>query len=109
MIQTPDAGYSTQIAERIPQWAGPFLAFCVLLVIGTVLLLPLIRAWARRIEGGAANAALADEMAQMRERIAELELAAGSVHEIEERLDFAERLLAQRNDGPPLPLHRTPV
>ena len=29
--------------------------------------------------------------------------------EAHERLDFAERLLAQRNDAPQLPLHRTPV
>ena len=109
MIQTPGADLQVQGVERIPPWAGPFLAFCVLLVIAATLVLPLVRAWARRIEGGAANAALADEMARMRERIAELELAAEHMHEIDERLDFAERLLAQRGDAPQLPLHRTPV
>lgn len=39
----------------------------------------------------------------------EFEVQGRHVAELEERLDFAERLLAQRHDVPAVPLHRTPI
>ena len=56
---------------------------------------PLIRAWARRIEARGADAGMHEDMAQLRDRVAELESMAARVPELEERLDFAERLLAK--------------
>jgi len=57
---------------------------------------PLGKALARRLEG---PAALPDTSAQQLEdlqvRLADLEVQVGRMHELEERLDFAERLLAQ--------------
>lgn len=93
----------------IPDWAPPFLA--VVLSAGMVawLAMPLIKAWAKRIEGRAADTVTLDDLAEMREHMAELDLTSARVQELEERLDFAERMLAQRHDAPPLPLHRTPV
>jgi cytochrome c-type biogenesis protein CcmH/NrfG len=79
------------------------------LVALAILLRPVMRAWARRIGGEAANPALADEVAELRERLAELETSNIRLHEVEERLDFAERLLAKRDEVERLPLHRTPV
>jgi hypothetical protein len=61
----------------------------------TVLILrgPLGKALARRIEGTSGQAGLAAE--QLEGRIAEVEQQVDRLHELEERLDFAERLLAQ--------------
>lgn len=79
------------------------------LVVAALLLRPVFRAWARRMDGEAGSADTTREVVELRERVAELEAAHGRLQELEERVDFAERLLAQRNDAMPLPLHRTPV
>ena len=73
-----------------------------------MVLRPVISAWARRIGGEAANPALAAELAEIRERLAELEKPNARLQELEERLDFAERVLAQRNERAPVPLPRAP-
>lgn len=92
-----------------PEWVAPFIAMVILICIAAWLLMPLIRAWAKRIEGRAADPAQTEEMLRMHDRIAELELSATHTQELAERLDFAERLLAQRMDQTQLPRHRTPV
>jgi hypothetical protein len=68
-----------------------------------------MRAWARCIGGEVASPALADEVADLRERMAELEGSGARLQELEERVDFAERLVAKRDEAERLPLHRTPV
>ncbi|MEO8636395.1 MAG: hypothetical protein ABI587_14065 [Gemmatimonadales bacterium] len=56
----------------------------------------LISVMARRANRDLADpSALADELADLRERVAESEMLRNRVAELEERLDFAERLLAQ--------------
>jgi Tfp pilus assembly protein PilO len=79
----------------------------VVIVVITVatawVLAPLFRAWARRIEGRSADPQLQGEVDQLREQIAELEPLRGRIHELEERIEFAERLLAQRRDQELLP------
>jgi hypothetical protein len=53
------------------------------------------KAIARRIEGKAgADSALAERIEELEHRLAELELERARVTELEERLDFAERMLA---------------
>jgi hypothetical protein len=65
---------------------------------------PLGKALARRIEGPAAAGSLAHgEMDDLRSRLEEVEQQAARVHELEERLDFAERLIAQQREQPRLP------
>ena len=78
------------------------------LVAAAVLLRPVFRAWARRLDSGAVGADLTREVGELRDRVAELEGERGRVLELEERVDFAERVLAQRNEAAPLPLQRTP-
>lgn len=79
---------------------APVIATCTFFVaFASVLILrgPLGKALARRIEGAAAPGNLEG-------RVAELERQAERVHELEERLDFAERLIAQgRQEATRLP------
>lgn len=70
-----------------------FLAACA------VVLYPLMRAIGRRIEGrGTVDPALRHELDDLRTRLAEAESLQHRVMELEERVDFAERLLAQRRE-----------
>ena len=68
---------------------------------------PLVRAWARRIEGGAdSDQTLARLDALERQEVAggEVDLTRQRLAELEERLDFTERLLGQaRASAPELP------
>lgn len=60
--------------------------------------------WLDRGRRGDASG-LADEVAQLREEVEALREVNGRVLELEERLDFAERLLAQRPEADRLPRH----
>jgi hypothetical protein len=71
--------------------------FCTAIV--GMLVRPVFLAWARRLSGGAVNADLASEVDELRHRVVELEAEHGRMQELEERVDFAERMLAQRNDA----------
>lgn len=70
--------------------------------LGWKLLVPLVHALARRLEGKPAGADPA-ELTELRGRVQELEAQQGRVYELEERLDFAERLLSQQRDQARLP------
>jgi hypothetical protein len=66
------------------------------LVAATIVLWPLARALARRLEGrGSADVGLRGEVDQLHQRLAEVDTMQQRVAELEERLDFAERLLAR--------------
>lgn len=80
-----------------------FFAAMALLVAATVTLWPLVRALARRIERGPAAAGRAGELDELRERVAELETRQAAMTELEERLDFAERLLSRQSEAGRLP------
>lgn len=73
--------------------AVAFIAACA------VVLFPLMRAIGRRIEGrGTADPALRAEAEELRTRLVDVESLQHRVMELEERVDFAERLLAQRRE-----------
>jgi hypothetical protein len=76
---------------------------------GAVVLYPLMRAIGRRIEGRATGTdpALQAEVGQLRARLNEVEALQHRVMELEERVDFTERLLAQRHE--PQRLERGPA
>lgn len=86
---------------------GPAMVMIAFLVVAacTIVLWPLARALARRLEGrGSVDAALRSELEQMQHRLAEVDALQMRVGELEERLDFAERLLARAERDPaPLP------
>ena len=75
----------------------------------TTLLVTIVRAVVQRFAPRPGTDHLIDEIGQMQDRLAELNGVALRMHELEERLDFAERLLANRPDNVDFPLHRTPV
>ena len=81
-----------------------FIAIVIVVVVGIVIF-PLIRALARRLESKGADPALRGEVEHLRARVAELEQMHQRMAELEERVDFSERLLTQRS-AEPLPRGR---
>lgn len=76
----------------------PFVALIALaaIIAAAAVLVPLVRAFARRIEGRTPDADVMVEVRTLRERVAALEESQGVVAELEERLDFAERMLTRQ-------------
>ncbi|HEU5358853.1 MAG TPA: hypothetical protein VFU45_07030 [Gemmatimonadales bacterium] len=69
----------------------------VVVVAGVIFLYPLVRAWARRLEGGVPRD---DSDLQLGARVEHLEQR---LADAEERLDFAERMLARGPETAALP------
>jgi len=86
-----------------PDWVEPLVILGVLVFVGTVLVYPLVRAWARRLERGTVTDDLMDELVHLRERVAELEGQGARMAELEERVDFTERLLTEARETMRLP------
>ncbi len=68
--------------------------------LGSRLLTPVMQGWGRRLGGpeGGADPALRVEVEELRARVQELEGQQARMYELEERLDFTERLLARQRD-----------
>jgi hypothetical protein len=79
---------------------GPVVVMIVIagLVAATVILWPIVRALARWLEPRAREPAVRAEVEQLRARLGEVDALGARVLELEERLDFAERLLTQRRE-----------
>jgi membrane protein implicated in regulation of membrane protease activity len=67
-------------------------------IAGSVILL----GWRRRRARDLEPAEMPDQLADLESRVAELEGQQHRVVELEDRLDFAERLLIQQREHPPL-------
>jgi hypothetical protein len=80
---------------------APALVMIVFLALAatTLILWPVMRAFGRRLEGKAHDAALRAEVEQLQHRLGDVDHLHQRVAELEERLDFAERMLAR----PPSP------
>jgi hypothetical protein len=77
------------------------------MVAGMILLLPVVRATVRIVEKKATGRVESDELLTLRDeirivqdRLDRVEDGDHRIAELEERLDFAERLLAQQRDAP---------
>lgn len=87
-----------------PGFPGPggppveIVVIIALLVFG-VILFPIARALARRIEGRSLDLHARAELDELRARVAELDQLHHRVGELEERVDFSERLLTQRGEN----------
>jgi Tfp pilus assembly protein PilO len=86
---------------------GPKMILMVVLsalVAATLILRPIMRALGQRMTAkGGADPALKADLEQMHHLLAEVEPLRARVAELEERLDFAERLLAQAKNPDRLP------
>lgn len=94
--------------EVLPPWMvmpPPVIALIsiAMFAAAAVVLYPLFRAIGRRIEGRRIDPVLQQEVEELRERVRDLEAGQARYAELEERLDFAERLLAQRREVEQLP------
>jgi hypothetical protein len=81
---------------------APALVMMVVVVMAafTIVLWPIARALARRLEGrGSVDAALHAEVEQLRHRIGEVDALQVRMAELEERLDFTERLLVRSQEA----------
>ncbi len=66
------------------------------LTAAVIILWPIMRAFGKRLEGkGGADPALRADMEQLQLRLGEVDTLHARVSELEERVDFTERLLAQ--------------
>jgi hypothetical protein len=84
----------------------PAIVMVVLFVMAalTIVCWPIARALARRLEGKPGlTAALQGELEQMHHRLSDMDVLQQRVAELEERLDFAERLLARGESQGTLP------
>jgi hypothetical protein len=74
------------------------------LLATTIILWPVMRAFARRLEGKAStDPALHAEIEQLQQRLAEMDGLQHRVAELEERIDFTERMLARPQAPAALP------
>ena len=93
----------------VPPWVTLPPQVTLLIVVAfmagvTIVLYPLMRAIARRIEGKVHDTrALEAEIEHLRSRLGEVDQMQARLGELEERLDFAERLLTQRRERANLP------
>lgn len=79
-----------------------FAIVVICLLIGAVFILgPIARAFARRLEGRAIDPAMQDELLSLRDRVGEFDQLRDRMLELEERVDFAERMLARPADARP--------
>ncbi len=87
-------GTELSVSGSLEDMAAVVLLLGVGLILAT-LIWPLIKAIARRIEGGSAGAEVQAELEGLRERVRQLEEMQPRMLELEERVDFAERIVAK--------------
>jgi hypothetical protein len=74
------------------------------LLAATVILWPVMRAFGRRLEGKTqGDSVLRAELEQLQHRLGDVDHLQQRVAELEERIDFAERMLARAPTSPALP------
>ena len=91
----PDPNF---LVERLTETAAILLVVVLFAVVAIKVFGPLARAWARKLEGKVGDPELRAEMDGLRDQLAEMDGLRGRVQELEERVEFAERLLSQKRD-----------
>ncbi len=82
----------------MPKEAVAFL-FTLAIVGSTILLFPLVRAFAERIRGKNVDGGVKEELQFLREDLlAELQQTRREIGDLSERIDFTERLLAKKSE-----------
>lgn len=86
------------IAERVTELVGLVLFMILFAVVAIKVFGPVARAWARKLEGKVGDPELRAEVDQLRAQLGEVDGLHSRVQELEERVEFAERLLSQKRD-----------
>jgi hypothetical protein len=73
----------------------------VMILLGKIVI-PITQAYARRLDPSARATQPTGELADLEARVRDLEAREARVAELEERLDFTERMLAQQREQPRL-------
>lgn len=84
-----------------PEELKVFVAALTIVMLGVCvvkLLMPVAQGYGRRLAAKDSDDGVRRELDELRLRVAELETREGRLLEVEERLDFAERLLSQRRE-----------
>lgn len=90
------------VAEMTPEMAKTLgIVMVMVTAFLSAVLYPIARAYARRLEGSAANATVREELTDISAQLEQLRLGQERMAELEERVDFAERMLAQRGGTEP--------
>lgn len=101
-IAPPAPPIPPDLSQVFVQGGGPppwvFVIPIVAIIVTGIVLYPLLRALARRIENKVSGG-VQEELDELRSRIITLEEQAMRVPELEERVDFAERLLANARES----------
>jgi hypothetical protein len=84
---------------------APALVMIVFLALAaaTLILWPVMRAFGRRLEGKSHDASLRADVEQLQHRLGEVDHLHQRIAELEERVDFAERMLARPPASAALP------
>jgi hypothetical protein len=104
-------GIAVVLDQASRETAAPYLLMAVVFGGAYLMLMrgPLGKAIARMLEGTPAPEGTLDRHDDIEELLARSAEDRLRLMELEDRLDFAERMLAQRRELPEFPLHRTPV
>ena len=98
-VPLPPAGPDPNLlVERLTETFGILLVVALFAIVAVKVLGPVARAWARRLEGKVGDPELRAEMDNLRDQLAEMDGLRGKVQELEERVEFAERMLSQKRD-----------
>ena len=96
--QAPTPGPELFLDPRLQETILIGLVIIATAVVAILVLRPFFRAIAHKIEGKALSQDVRAELEQLREQVAEVDPLRQRVHELEDRIEFTERLLAQKRD-----------
>jgi hypothetical protein len=96
-VPPPPPGSEMSVTGNLEGIAAVVLLLGVGLILAA-LIWPLIRAFARRIEGGGPSPQMQAELDGLRERVRQLEEMQPRMAELEERVDFTERIVAKTRE-----------
>jgi len=99
----PPVADPTFIVDRVTEMVMMTLVLIGVVIVAVKVFGPIARAWARKLEGKVGDPQIHADLEQMREQLGEVDTLRARVDELEERLEFSERLLTQRRDQEMLP------
>jgi hypothetical protein len=95
----PPAGPDPNLLiERLTETVAILMVVVIIALVAIKVFGPLARAWARKLEGKVGDPELRAELDQVRDQLGEMDGLRVRVQELEERVEFAERLLSQKRD-----------